>query len=255
MKEWNISHILLPVSLSASVMLAGGLCHETERSRRLKAYCRGLHLQNEYLRERRRELERQHRQLRRMRHEMINEYILELGYLERGLYRQLEQHYRKKTGYFHGNGRLIDTGNVGMDAVLSSKIKEAAKQRIEVEFEHQITGRIGIDDGDMSILLGNLIDNAMEAAGQTAERKIMLWIRTDAAAFFLEINNPYQGARKKNKRGDYETRKADHELHGIGLWQVKRIARKYGGRVLIQDKDQHFDVKVLLYMRDNSANP
>lgn len=250
MRDWNTGYALLLASLSASFLLAVWLCHKMKKYRRLKADCRRLHQQNEYWRKYCGELEEQHRQLRVMRHEMANEYILEMEYLERGLYRQLKEHYREKTGYFDRKSCVVDTGNVGMDAILTSKLGEADREQIEVDFEHQVRGRIGIDDGDLGRLLGNLITNAMEAVGQTVERKITLRIRTDKTAFFLEITNPYEGVVKKNERGGYMTLKADRLFHGLGLLQVKQIVHKYGGRVDISDENNCFDVKVLLYMRD-----
>lgn len=253
MKDWNMGYALLPMSLSASFLLAGGLYHKTGKCRRLKADCRRLYRQNEYLRKYRRELEGQHRQLRAIRHEMANEYILEMEYLERGLYRQLEEHYREKAGYFYPPKNVVDTGNVGMDAILTSKLGEAKREQIEVDFEHQAIGQVRIDDSDLSGLLGNLITNAMEAVRHTAERKITLRIRTDGTAFFLEITNPYEGTVKKNERGGYETLKPDRQFHGLGLLQVKRIVRKYRGSVLISDENNCFDVKVLLYMRDDPS--
>lgn len=241
---------LVPVSLSASILLAGGLCRKTGRCRRLKADCLRLYQQNEYLRKCRKELEGQHRQLRVMRHEMVNECILEMEYLERGLYRQLEEHYKEKTGYFRRKGCMVYTGNLGMDAVLAYKLEEAGREQIEVDFAHQVMGRIRIDDGDLGRLLGNLITNAMEAVRNAAERKITLRVRTDETAFFLEISNPYEGVLKKDDRGGYETVKANRQFHGLGLLQVRRIVRKYGGRVDISDENNCFNVKVLLYMRD-----
>lgn len=251
MKERNISKSLLSALLSVLILLMGILCRKTERNRRLKADCQRLRMENEYLRERSNELDRQQRRLRMIRHEMTNEYILEMGYLEKGLYRQLKEHYKEKVGYFEteAESTLVDTGNVGMDAVLSCKLKEADLEDIQIDFDHQVDRKIGIEDGDLSSLIGNLMNNAMEAVRQleSEERKIVLRIRADETSFFLEISNPYKGSR--NKSGNtYLTQKSDRRFHGLGLRQVKRTAHKYGGRVVISDKNNCFNVKILLYM-------
>lgn len=251
MKERNISKSLLSALLSILILLMGILCRKTERNRRLKADCQRLCMENEYLRERSNELDRQQRQLRMIRHEMTNDYILEMGYLEKGLYRQLKEHYKEKAGYFdtEAESTLVDTGNVGMDAVLSRKLKEADLENIQIDFEHQVDRRIGIEDGDLCTLIGNLMNNAMEAIRQLEleERKIILRIKADETTFFLEISNPYKGSR--NKSGNiYLTQKSDKRFHGLGLLQVKRTVHKYGGKVVISDKNNCFDVKILLYM-------
>ena len=251
MKERNISRALFPVLLSVLILLMGTLWRKMERYRKLKADCQRLRMENEYLRERGSELDRQQRQLCAIRHEMTNEYILEMGYLEKGLYRQLEEHYREKAGYFDTEAKrsLVDTGNVGMDAILSRKLKEADLEDIQIDFEHQVDRKIGIEDSDLSSLIGNLMNNAMEAVRQleAEERKIMLRISADETSFFLEISNPYKGSR--NKSGNiYLTQKSYRLFHGLGLRQVKRTARKYGGKVVISDKNNCFDVKILFYM-------
>ncbi|MDE7249440.1 MAG: GHKL domain-containing protein [Lachnospiraceae bacterium] len=94
------------------------------------------------------------------------------------------------------------------------------------------------------------MNNAMEAvrALEMEKRKIMFRIRADETTFFLEISNPYKGSRNKNGKDRYLTQKSDRWFHGLGLLQVKRIVNKYGGKVLICDKDNCFDVKILLYM-------
>lgn len=251
MKERNINRALFPVLLSVLILLMETFRRRMERYRRLKADCQRLRMENEYLRERSNKLDRQQRQLCAIRHEMANEYILEMGYLEKGLYRQLKEHYKEKVGYFEteAESTLVDTGNVGMDAVLSCKLKEADLEDIQIDFDHQVDRKIGIEDGDLSSLIGNLMNNAMEAVRQleSEERKIMLRIRADETSFFLEISNPYKGSR--NKSGNtYLTQKSDRRFHGLGLRQVKRTAHKYGGRVVISDKNNCFNVKILLYM-------
>ena len=100
------------------------------------------------------------------------------------------------------------------------------------------------------MILGNLIDNALEAVRKltSGQRRIALKVRADATTLFLEISNKYLGMPTKDAHGNYLTLKPDRRLHGQGLSRVKLLAKKYGGGITICDKDNCFHVKVLLYM-------
>lgn len=252
MKENDIRGILFFVLSSLWVLLLVSYVRNVEKYKKIKADYLRLRVQNAYLKERGRELGRRQKRLRIIRHEMINDYILETGYLERGLYQRLEKHYEKKAGYFGAKGKreLVDTGNVGMDAILNHKLKEAEQEGISIDFEHQVSGRVKIADADLNTVIGNLINNAMEAVRQMEleERKIILKIRADQTTFFLEIRNSYQGVLRKDKKDEYLTQKSGRQFHGLGLLQIKRVVRKYGGKVVIKDKNGCFDVRLLFYM-------
>lgn len=251
MKNKNIS-VPLFLLLSTWILLMEIFCRKTKRYKKMKKDYLRLRVQNEYLKERGSELDRQQRQLRAIRHEMTNEYILEMGYLEKGLYQQLEEHYRKKTEYFDidAKKKMIDTGNVGMDAILNCKLKEADLENILIDFEHQVNGKIKISDIDLNTIIGNLMNNAMEAVREMEleKRKIVLRIRADETTFFLKICNSYQGVRRKNRKDIYLTQKSDRQFHGLGLLQVKRVVHKYGGKMDIYDKNNCFDVRIFFYM-------
>lgn len=219
--------------------------------RRLKAENELLQRQNVYLKKRYKELNDANNSFRVMRHEMANDYIVELEYLKRKQYDKLEEHYRQKAEFYPQKKCLIDTGNIGIDAILCCKQERAQQEGIHMELENRIAGGIGIEDWDLSTLLGNLMDNALEAVREldAKDKWIRIRISTDETAFFLEISNPYGGRRRKDDKRNYRTLKADKRLHGLGLLQVKRIARKYGGRVVLSDENNRFCAKVFLYMK------
>ena len=63
---------------------------------------------------------------------------------------------------------------------------------------------------------------------------------------FINIQNSYNGTL--NKRNEiYLTTKTDKTNHGIGLQNVKRVVKKYDGSIEISDKDNIFDIKIVLY--------
>ncbi len=208
-----------------------------------------LKRQNEYFRVRDEDFEQQWLKLRRMRHNMTNNRVLEMDYLERGEYELLMQYYREQVGKINPQG-MVYTGNIGIDSIVNYKLEAAGELCITVDKTIEIAGKVKIDNIDLNNIVGNLMDNAIEAVREmdVARRKITLIMRADKTAFFLEIRNPFEGERLRNKTGDFMTWKKDSINHGLGLLEVKEIARKYGGRFAAETKGNEFNIRMLLYM-------
>ncbi len=209
-----------------------------------------LEQQNKYFQVRYEEFEKQWLKLCRMRHDMTNNYVLEMDYLENGEYELLMEHYRDLTGKISGHKNGIYTGNIGIDATVNYKLETAKKLQIAVDSRIETAGKVTIHNRDLNILIGNLMDNAIEAVRNITidKRRISILIRTDQTAFFLEIENPFEGERIKGADSHFLTDKRDKEYHGLGILEVKEIVRKYNGQMTIDDKENKFSIKVLIYM-------
>ena len=209
-----------------------------------------LRQQNEYFRLSQEEFEQQWLLLSKMQHDLKNSCVLEMDYLEKGRYDLLMDHYRKQIGEVKSEDRFIHTGNIGIDSIVNYKLSAAKKQQIEVKETIQIAGNVTVGHMDLNILIGNLMDNAIEAARdmEADKRKIELVIRNDRTAFFLEITNLFKGERIRDGQGDFLTCKSDKMCHGIGLKAVKDVVRKYDGQIVIDTKKSKFHIKVLIYM-------
>lgn len=209
-----------------------------------------LKQQNEFLCLRYEEFENQWLKLRRMRHDMANSCVLEMGYLEKGQYEQLMEHYHEKLGQIKQRDDMIHTGNIAIDSILNYKLKIAREYEIEVDRKIRIESEITISNIDLNILIGNLFDNAIDAVKELSpnKRKIRFFIRTNAARLLFTICNPYEGEIKRDKAGNFLTRKEDDFYHGLGLKEVEEIVKKYDGEMNINDADGEFSVKVFLYI-------
>ena len=100
----------------------------------------------------------------------------------------------------------------------------------------------------MCIVLGNLLDNAIEATAPLPlpQRQMQGFMRTPNKTCLLQVKNPYEGKRKKVE-GYYLTTKPDKELHGLGLDSVDRIVKKYNGSIKINDNGREFIVDVTIF--------
>ncbi len=209
-----------------------------------------LKQQNAYYRARYEEYEKKWAELGRLRHDMRNQYALEMTYLQNGQYEKLHQLYAAALDELKTGSTVVSTGNIGVDSILNYKITVAQQKEICVEKDIKAVGKITIDDRDMNRLVGNLFDNAIEAVGalETEQKKIYVKLRADKAAFLLVVKNPYQGERRRSEAEIPKTTKKDKENHGIGLKVVSDIIQKYHGKLEIKDEENVFSVSAFLYM-------
>ncbi len=210
-----------------------------------------LKQQNEYYKARYEDTEKQWAVLKKNRHDMKNNYALELSYLENKRYDDLYMIYTKAIGELKMQTNVINTGNIGVDAIVNYKIELARKYRIRVKQEVNVQSDILIDNGDLNILLGNLFDNAIEATAKLAEenRQITFKLRGDKTALLFVIENPYDGNVQRNDKKEIITSKADKENHGIGLPAVREIVKRYHGNMEVDADEADFKVTVFLYMQ------
>lgn len=206
--------------------------------------------QNEYCSLRYEEFEKQWLKLRKIRHDMANNYVLEMGYLEKGQYDLLMEHYKEKLGQIKQQENVINTGNIGIDSILNYKLETAREYQIMVDKKIRIDHEVTVNNIDLNILIGNLFDNAVEAIRELDEdkRKINLLLKTSATGLLFEIQNPYEGERIRDKEGNFLTNKKNTVYHGLGLREVSEIVKKYDGEMLINDADGKFSIKAFIYM-------
>lgn len=209
-----------------------------------------LKQQNAYYRARYEEYEKKWAELGRLRHDMRNQYALEMTYLQNGQYEKLYKLYVAALDELKTGNTIVSTGNIGVDSILNYKITVAQQKEICVEKDIKAVGKITIDDRDMNRLVGNLFDNAIEAVGdlETEQKKIYVKLRADKAAFLLVVKNPYQGERRQQEAEMPKTTKKDKKNHGIGLKVVNDIIKKYHGKLEIKDEENVFSVSAFLYM-------
>ncbi len=209
-----------------------------------------LEQQNSYYKARYEDVEKQWAVLKKIRHDMKNNYVLELSYLENEKYAELHDIYTKAIGDLRGKSHVIDTGNIGVDSIVNYKVEMAKECGIRVRQDIKIRSDILIDNSDLNVVLGNLFDNAIEETSklQEEDRQLAFRLYSDETALLFAIENPYEGNVQKNEKGEIITTKADKENHGIGLGAVKEIVKRYNGNLDIEVTDEVFKVTAFMYM-------
>ena len=138
------------------------------------------------------------------------------------------------------------SGNMEIDSILNYMLFKAQETLDKIEYKISIPKDIGILSFDLNIIFGNLLENAILAAGSSLGKWLSVFVHYDKGMLFINIQNSYQGELEKRNE-IYLTTKKDKTKHGIGLQNVKRVVKKYDGSITISDKNNIFDIKIVLY--------
>ena len=148
-----------------------------------------------------------------------------------------------------GSGYSISrSGNAVADAVIDFKYAAAREKGIRFDLRIFIPEMLPIDQCDLGIVLGNALDNAIEAAALCPEedRRIEIRMGVKKEALILVVKNPYAHDLKYSEAGELLTTKKDSQRHGYGLKSIKRTAERYFGEVLTDGKGRVFTLTVIL---------
>ena len=139
---------------------------------------------------------------------------------------------------------LLKTGNVSLDALLSAKIAQAKAEGISVTVKAVVPDALTISDVELSIVVGNLLDNAIEAC-RTAngERFIRIYMTIKGKMLYFSMLNS-AGEKQKKKGSLFSSRK--NGLHGFGLRRAETIIEEHGGWVKYNSEDGAFTSEFLV---------
>ncbi len=139
------------------------------------------------------------------------------------------------------------TGDEAIDRLIHSKIALALSRSIRVNTNIEFPRHTNLKSVDLTAILGNLLDNAVEAAGSAEDdlRFIRLTIRRINDMLIIKAENGC-GAAPLTADGELQTSKADKALHGWGLKSVRTAAGHYDGTVETEYRDHTFRAVVTL---------
>lgn len=167
-------------------------------------------------------------ELRRFRHDYKNHMIVVNAYLENGKTDEARAYLLSVNDSLNGVINKIRTGNFVADAILNNKSVAAGKKGISIEFDGFIPPD-GIKDEDLTTVISNLTDNAVEACEKLGgEAKIEIEANVSNGFFVFSITNPTSGETS----GGLFTTKSDTKNHGFGIKNVKRVVERYNGFII-----------------------
>ena len=188
-----------------------------------------------------------YRDIRAIRHDMRNHLAVLESLHARGENERFDS-YLAEVRERIGSDTGISSGDPVTDVILTEKQSEAARNGISFECDFHCPTDFSAGALDMSIILNNALNNAIEAASQCLEgkRHIRISSLNRKKAFVITVTNSCTGDCTVTDGGLPETTKADSENHGFGLLNIKNTAEKYGGGIDIECGEGEFTLTVML---------
>ena len=148
------------------------------------------------------------------------------------------------------------SGHPIIDSIINFKLDQAAAKKISVSVRLQIPKDLELSTFDLSTLLGNLLDNAIEATCKLPEKRmIQLTIQYQKGILLIQLKNSFNGIIRKSDNKILTTKK-DAKQHGIGLRRISEVVEKYKGYLVMENDDHIFLTKIMLYLpNENQEMP
>ena len=140
---------------------------------------------------------------------------------------------------------LFHTGNINADAILNSKISLAVKRGIQVDYKATVPKELAVSDIDLCVVIGNLIDNAVEACEKVdpEHQFIRLYIGILRRQLYVSVTNATSEVVRKLDEEYITTKRGDH---GHGLKRINNIVNKYDGYINRKNEAGVFVTEIML---------
>lgn len=165
---------------------------------------------------------------------------------------EIQKYIDEMNSFLKNPNEIVSSGNLEIDSVLNFMLQKAEKELKTVDIKVMLPEKVR-HSFDINVMLGNLLENAIEAAGKTENKYLSVHIKLKRGILKVKIENSFESSyilRKEQNRKDtiLKTTKPFTEQHGIGLKNVKKIVEKYNGTMAVTAQKGIFCVNLLLYM-------
>ncbi|PKQ90612.1 ATP-binding protein [Paenibacillus sp. BGI2013] len=154
-------------------------------------------------------------------------------------------HIKSTLNTIEGAYQRVNSGNLVIDALVTNTLAMGQANGIKIDTKIQLHSQhIQIDRYDLCVVLGNMLDNAIEASKkvrQAEDRYILIAIHSTSSTLVIQIMNHVE-----QPIVDLKSDKPNPEYHGIGLTNISRMCEKYGGHMSIEHQHRKFNNMVVL---------
>lgn len=264
MDEYPETRLLIPMvsglclaSIILSSVILRKLVESSEKEMLVEVYQNRISDMEEHMKD----VEHLYDGIRGMRHDMKN-HLTDLEILLRRKKRVSGEYEKEICRYLDGLCEAMEeldmkcsSGNPVTDVVISRKMRIAGQKKITFESSFIFPENLGISAFDVSILLNNGLDNAIEAAEKEKDSFIYLDSYAKSNMFFIEIRNSFTGSlHPANAEGMLLTSKEDDQSHGLGMKNMQSCAEKYFGTLRWENSGKEFLLEIMLQGKELKTN-
>lgn len=257
-EEHRELHIIVPlisllslISILLSAKVFRKMAEEGEEKLRLQIYKERMRSMDAHMKD----IEQLYRSVRGIKHDMRH-YIADIGMLLKTtsptpeMLAQFDCYVRGLEHAVEVHDMKYQTGNPVTDVIINRYEALAAEKQTSFESDFIFPESFGISVFDLSVILNNALENALEACERMPEGKrryITLHSFCRGNMFFVEVQNSFCGFLLHQKEENrLKTTKEDKELHGFGLKNIENCAEKYYGRAEYSAQNGEFQLCVML---------
>jgi signal transduction histidine kinase len=146
------------------------------------------------------------------------------------------------------NSKIVESGNLVIDSILNYKLDYVKSIGVNTHLDIKVPSDLELESFDMVVILGNLLDNSVEALKKLKEnRTIWVSIKYDRGVLIIQIQNNFDGKISVGAKGLITT-KDDKDNHGLGLKNIESTLEKYNGLLEYSYTNNLFKAEVLMYI-------
>lgn len=192
------------------------------------------------------DIQKYNQNMSRFKHDMMNHFSNIGGMLENNDIDEAKEYLQSIGQRLSSVKSVINTGNSVIDVIFNSKVTLARENNIVCNNTIVVPPKIHMDSVDLSVILSNLIDNAIEATLKIDENRFIdTHIHIYKHALFISVKNSFDGNIRTSKDVYLSTKKSNLE-HGIGLKNIVYVIQKYNGTKNIEHDDKTFTISIMI---------
>ncbi|MBD5466227.1 MAG: GHKL domain-containing protein [Lachnospiraceae bacterium] len=192
-------------------------------------------------------VKQQYDEMKQMRHDMKQHYSVLENLLAQEKYQSMKEYLLKFIEAIDSRENLIYINNEYINAILNRKMNYAKEKKIDV-IVNSVQEFTGADEMELCNLLGNLMDNAVEACEKIdGKRMIELSMSQDIDKIYIEVKNSIKESVLTGNK-ELKSGKRNKSRHGYGMKTIMEIVKKHEGHVDIWEEMGKFCISLVLYL-------